>query len=114
MLAAVFLARSPARILITRPWSGIAEPMWAPIQIRHRSAYYDAFFTESLLSFVETGLASSDETAAARRAIAEMVDFCLTTSREDVRAQAGSTVGVVTALAPLPHPRFSRRFFAQI
>src|SRR5206468_11734694 len=91
-LARVFIARSPARDLINPPWSGIAEPMWAPIQIRHRSAYYDAFFTESLLSFVETGLASSDETAAARRAIAEMVDFCLTTSREDVRAQDGSTV----------------------
>ena len=88
-LARVFIARSPARDLINPPWSGIAEPMWAPIQIRHRSAYYDAFFTESLLSFVETGLASSDQTATARRAIAEMVDFCLTTSREDVRAQDG-------------------------
>src|SRR5437899_304353 len=51
-LARVFIARSPARDLINPPWSGIAEPMWAPIQIRHRSAYYDAFFTESLLSFV--------------------------------------------------------------
>jgi hypothetical protein len=42
-----------------------------------------------------------------------MVDFCLTTSREEVRAQDGSSVSVITALAPLPHPRFSR-FFAQI
>ena len=83
------------------------------MQIRHRSAYYDAFFTEALLSFVETGLASPDQTAASRRAIADMVDFCLTTSREDVRAQDGEPVSVVTALAPLPHPRFSR-FFAQI
>src|SRR5947207_10045615 len=99
-LARIFIARSPARDLINPPWSGIAEPMWAPIQIRHRSAYYDAFFTESLLSFVETGLASSDQTATARRAIAEMVDFCLTTRPEDVRAQDGSTVSVVTALAP--------------
>jgi hypothetical protein len=42
-----------------------------------------------------------------------MVEFCLVTSREDVRAQDGSLFSVVTALAPLPHPRFSK-FFAQI
>jgi hypothetical protein len=112
-LARVFIARSPARDLINPPWKGIAEPMWEPVQIRHRSAYYDAFFTESLLSFVETGLASPGETAAARGAISEMVAFCLTTSREEVRAQDGSIFNVVTALAPLPHPRFSR-FFARI
>jgi hypothetical protein len=112
-LARVFIARSPARALINPPWRGIAEPMWQPMQIRHRSAYYDAFFTETLLSFVETGLPSPEQTAAARRAISEMVDFCLTTSREEVRAQDGSPVHVITALAPLPHPRFSK-FFAQI
>ena len=50
---------------------------------------------------------------AARRAIADMVEFCLDTSREEVRAHDGDTVSVVTALAPLPHPRFSN-FFAQI
>jgi hypothetical protein len=112
-LARVFIARSPARALINPGWTGIAEPMWEPMQIRHRSAYYDAFFTEALLSFVETGLASTEQTAASRRAIADMVEFCLTTSREEVRAQDGSSVSVITALAPLPHPRFSR-FFAQI
>src|SRR5712675_3684041 len=112
-LARIFVARSPARALINPPWRGIAEPMWEPMQIRHRSAYYDAFFTEALLSFVETGLASEAQTAAARRAIAEMVDFCLTPSREEVRARDGTPVSVVTALAPLPHPRFSR-FFTQI
>jgi hypothetical protein len=112
-LARIFIARSPAAALINPSWTGIAEPMWEPMQIRHRSAYYDAFFTEALLSFVETGLASPDQAAASRRAIAEMVDFCLTTSREDVLAQDGEPVSVVTALAPLPHPRFSR-FFAQI
>jgi hypothetical protein len=112
-LARIFIARSPARALINPPWIGIAEPMWQPMQIRHRSAYYDAFFTEALLGFVETGLASPDQTAASRRAIADMVDFCLSTSREEVRAQDGSAFSVVTALAPLPHPRFSR-FFAQI
>src|SRR4051794_8040302 len=112
-LARVFIARSPAGELINPPWRGIAEPMWQPVQIRHRSAYYDAFFTEALLSFIDTGLASPDETASSRRAIAAMVDFCLPTSREDVRALDGGTVSVITALAPLPHPRFSR-FFAQI
>jgi hypothetical protein len=112
-LARIFIARSPARALINPPWTGIAEPLWEPVQIRHRSAYYDAFFIEALLSFVETGLASPDQAAASQRAIADMVDFCLVTSREDVRAQDGGTVSVITALAPLPHPRFSR-LFAQI
>ncbi|WP_291869584.1 hypothetical protein [Bradyrhizobium sp.] len=112
-LARVFIARSPARALINPPWRGIAEPMWEPMQIRHRSAYYDAFFTEALLSFAETGLASPDQAGAARLAIADMVDFCLTTSAEEVRSHDGSAVSVITALAPLPHPRFSR-FFAQI
>jgi hypothetical protein len=112
-LARVFIARSPARGLINPPWRGIAEPMWEPMQIRHRSAYYDAFFTEALLSFVETGLASTGETNAARRAIADMVEFCLVTSREEVAATDGSHFSVITALAPLPHPRFSK-FFSQI
>jgi hypothetical protein len=112
-LARIFIAHSPARALINPPWTGIAEPMWQPMQIRHRSAYYDAFFTEALLSYIETGLASTDETAASRRAIADMVDFCLKISAEDVPSHDGSTVRVITALAPGPHPRFSR-FFAQI
>jgi len=112
-LARIFIARSPARALINPPWRGIAEPMWQPMQIRHRSAYYDAFFTEALLGFIETGLASLDQAAGSRRAIADMVDFCLTTSREEVRAQDGKTFSVITALAPLPHPRFSR-FFSHI
>jgi hypothetical protein len=112
-LARIFIAHSPARALINPPWRGIAEPMWEPVQIRHRSAYYDAFFTEALLGYLETGLASVEESAAARRAISEMVDFCLKTSAEEVPSHDGSTVRVVTALAPGPHPRFSR-FFAQI
>jgi hypothetical protein len=112
-LARVFIARSQAGALINPPWRGIAEPMWAPVQIRHRSAYYDAFFTEALLSFTETGLASSDQTTDARTAIAAMVEFCLKTSREEVRGADGTGYDVITALAPLPHPRFSR-FFAQI
>jgi hypothetical protein len=112
-LARIFIARSPARALINPPWAGIAEPMWQPIQIRHRSAYYDAFFTEALLSFVATGLASADQAGAARRAISQMVEFCLTASREQVRAPNGRAFNVVTAIAPPPHPRFSR-FFTEI
>ncbi|WP_375412073.1 hypothetical protein [uncultured Bradyrhizobium sp.] len=112
-LARPFLARSPAAELINPPWAGVAEPMWQPVQIRHRSAYYDAFFTEALLSFAETGLASPVEIAASRRAVSDMINFCLTTSREEVRSPDGGTFSVITALAPSPHPRFSR-FFAQI
>jgi hypothetical protein len=112
-LARVFIARSPLPALINPPWRGIAEPMWEPVQIRHRSAYYDAFFIESLLSFLDTGLASPAEITAAKAAIAAMVEFCLSTSREEVRGADGTAYNVVTALAPSPHPRFSR-FFAQI
>ncbi len=112
-LARIFIAHSPARALINPPWTGIAEPMWEPVQIRHRSAYYDAFFTEALLSFQETGLASGEETAASKRAIADMVEFCLKTSAEEVPSHDGSTVRVITALAPGSGPRFSK-FFSQI
>ncbi|MGJ4888449.1 hypothetical protein ACQR1Y_09660 [Bradyrhizobium sp. HKCCYLRH3099] len=112
-LARVFIARSPAAAVINPPWRGIAEPMWEPVQIRHRSAYYDAFFTEALLSYLETDLASSEQSSAARGAIAAMVEFCLKTSREEVRGADGKSYDVVTALAPHPHPRFSR-FFTQI
>jgi len=112
-LARIFIARSPARALINPSWPGIAETMRQPVQIRHRSAYYDAFFTEALLSFVDTGLASPDQADAARRAIAAMVDFCLGTSREQVRGPNGRAFDVITAIAPAPHPRFSR-FFTEI
>jgi len=112
-LARVFIARSSARELIHPPWRGIAEPMWAPVQIRHRSAYYDAFFIEALLAFIETGLASPGDIAAARGAITDMVDFCLRISREEVAGSDGARFQVITALAPSPHPRFSR-YFAQI
>ncbi len=112
-LARIFIARSPARELINPPWKGIAEPMWQPMQIRHRSAYYDAFYIELLLGFVESGLASAEETVAAKRAISAMADFCLGASREQVRGVDGNAFDVVTAIAPHPHPRFSR-FFAGI
>src|ERR1700761_8899222 len=81
-LARVFIARSATGELLNPAWKGIAEPMWAPVQIRHRSAYYDAFFIEALLSYLDTGLASPDQTGASRRAIKAMTEFCLVTSRE--------------------------------
>ena len=109
-LARVFIARSPSQAVINPPWTGVAEPMWSPVQIRHRSAYYDAFFVEALLSFLETGLARPDETATARRAIDEMAQFCIGISRERVEARDGRPFDVITALAPPPHPRFSRYF----
>ncbi|MES1149315.1 MAG: hypothetical protein ABUL53_09040, partial [Bradyrhizobium guangdongense] len=112
-LARVFIARSSAGAIINPPWKGIAEPMWEPVQIRHRSAYYDAFFIEALLAYGETGLASPADNAAAKAAIDDMVDFCINISREEVKAQDGKRFDVITALAPAPHPRFSR-FFAQI
>lgn len=112
-LARIFIARSPAGNLINPAWTGFAEPMWEPVQIRHRSAYYDAFFIEALLAFRETGLPTETETATSRRAIDAMIEFCLVTSREEVRSHDGSLVNVITALAPPPHPRFSR-FFRQI
>ena len=112
-LARIFIAHSPARALINPPWRGIAEPMWQPMQIRHRSAYYDAFFTEALLSFVETGLRvrRRDRRRAARDR--GHGGFLPQDQRENVPSHDGSTVNVITALAPLPHPRFSK-FFAQI
>ncbi len=112
-LARVFIARSAARDVINPPWRGIAEQMWQPMQIRHRSAYYDAFFVEALLAFTDSGLASPEQTADARRAIAAMAEFCLKPSRERVQGRDGRDYDVVTALAPAPHPRFSR-FFAGI
>ena len=112
-LARIFIARSPAHKLINPPWAGFAEPMWEPVQIRHRSAYYDAFFIEALMAFGETGLPTREQSTTSRRAIDAMIEFCLVTSREQVRSHDGSMVDVITALAPLPHPRFSR-FFRQI
>ena len=114
-LARVFIARSPARAVINPPWKGIAEPMWEPVQIRHRSAYYDAFFIEALLGFgSRPGSPRRPTRAAAKRAIADMVDFCLKISREEVEGRmTARACDVITALAPAPHPRFSR-YFAQI
>jgi hypothetical protein len=112
-LARVFLlANAPAVALVNPPWRGVAEPLWQPVQIRHRSAYYDAFFVEALLDFLGSGLASAQDATAARAAIDEMVRFCLQTSREEtVLPHSGARCAAITALAPPPHARMNRFFW---
>ena len=84
-LARVFILANPhVAALINPPWRGIAEPMWSPVQIRHRSAYYDAFFAEALMDYGASGLAGPAEAAKARAATEAMIRFCLETSREEV------------------------------
>ena len=58
--------------------------MWEPVQIRHRSAYYDAFFAEALMDFLDSGLAPPARRTASRGIVGQLIDFCLTTSRERV------------------------------
>jgi hypothetical protein len=109
---AFILPNAPIAGLLNPPWTGFAEPMWEPVQIRHRSAYYDAFFAEALMDYVGTGLAAGDEAAQARSAVAAMVDFCLRTSRETVKHPVdGTPFDVVTALVPPPHARMSGFFW---
>ncbi|HZF35102.1 MAG TPA: hypothetical protein VE914_15000 [Candidatus Angelobacter sp.] len=112
-LARVFVLANPHILaLINPPWRGLAEPMWDPVQIRHRTAYYDAFFAEALMDFIGSGLATAGETAAAGHAVADMVRFCLETSREGVRIpHDGKPIDVITALVPLPHSRMSKFFW---
>jgi hypothetical protein len=112
-LARIFILANPhIAALINPPWSGVAEPLWEPVQIRHRSAYYDAFFSEALMDFVDSGLATACETDAARQAIADMIYFCLRTSSEGVRAvHNGEPFNVVTALVWPPHSRMSKFFW---
>ena len=110
-LARVFIAGSCAAAVINPPWRGLAEPMWQPVQIRHRSAYYDAFFSEALLDFIGSGLATPNEERTARQTIGELVGFCLNESRERVASRSdGAPFDVVTAIAPDPHARMSRFF----
>jgi hypothetical protein len=106
-----FLANAPAAALINPTWRGLAEPLWHPVQIRHRSAFYDAFFVEALLDFIGSGIASARDAAAARTAIDQMVRFCIETSREEVAVpESGKRYAAVTALAPPPHARIRRLF----
>jgi len=107
-----FLANPHVAAMLNPPWRGLAEPMWEPVQIRHRAAYYDAFFAEALMDYLDSGLASPDATKSARDAIGGMLNFCLDTSRERVRLpNGGKEFDVVTALVPPPHCRMSRFFW---
>jgi hypothetical protein len=112
-LARIFVLANPhVAALVAPPWPGLAEPLWEPVQIRHRSAYYDAFFAEALMDFIDSGVATPRETEDARRAVAGMMEFCLRTSRESVRApDTGAPFDVVTALVPPPHARMARFFW---
>jgi hypothetical protein len=111
-LARAFIVGNPAIMaLFDPPRRGIAEPMWQPVQIRHRSAYYDAFFAESLMDYLHSGLALPSEQPTARAIISSLVEFCLRTSRERVPGPDGGTSDVITALVPPPHARMSRFFW---
>lgn len=112
-LARVFVLGNPqVGALVDRPWPGIAEPLWEPVQIRHRSAYYDAFFSEALMDFMASGLATAAEMEAARAAVEDMVRFCLATSRETVLAPRDRRpFDVITALVPPPDVRMSSFFW---
>jgi hypothetical protein len=105
-----FIAASPAAALFNRTYTGVAEQMWMPVQIRHRSAYYDAFFAEALMDFLDSGLAPPPEASAARRAIEHLIGFCLTESRERVRDRDGKPFDVITGITPAPHVRINRLF----
>ena len=83
-LARAFIAGSPAAAVINPPWRGMAEQMWSPVQIRHRSAYYDAFYAEALMDFSPAAWRRADETGNARRTIERLIGFCLKESRERV------------------------------
>jgi hypothetical protein len=108
---AFLLANPPVASLVNPPWRGVAEPLWQPVQIRHRSAYYDAFFVEALLDYLGSGLAPAHEASAARAAVDRMVQFCIETSREDTLLPQGGRCAAITALAPPPHARMSRFFW---
>jgi hypothetical protein len=112
-LARLFVLANPAIAgLVNPPWRGLAEPMWDPVQIRHRSAYYDAFYCEALFDYLATGLATPAEAAASRAAIADMVRFCVETSRERVHAPSDRRpVDVITALVPPPDVQMSKFFW---
>ena len=108
-LARVFIARSPSQAVINPPWTGVAEPMWSPVQIRHRSAYYDAFFVEALLASSKPGSRPQTKPLAHVERSPRWPSSASAPAAK-VQTRDGSTFDVITALAPPPHPRFSRYF----
>ena len=75
-LARAFILGNPdAAALISPSWTGVAEPMWSPVQIRHRSAYYDAFFAEALMDYLDSGLSPIQDQTPVRHAIRQMIHF---------------------------------------
>ena len=112
-LARAFILSNPdAAALISPSWTGVAEPMWSPVQIRHRSAYYDAFYAEALMDYLDSGLSPIQNQTPVRHAIGKMIHFCLETSRERVHAPvSGRPFDVITALAPPPHSQLSQFFW---
>jgi len=110
-LARVFIARSGARAIINPPWRGIAEPIWEPVQIRHRSAYYDAFFIEALLAYRETGLASPADATTAQASTARASTSSrpwrrrrIRASRASLRRSSRTWVSASTCLIATPPP----------
>lgn len=112
-LMRVFLLANPgAAALINPPWSGSAERLPGPVRIRHRSAYYDAFFCEALMDYLGSGLAAPKDSGRARDAIASMIRFCLTTSRERVRVpKGGESMAAITAIVNPPDVRMTKFFW---
>src|SRR6185369_10806801 len=84
-LTRAFIAGNQAAAAVINPsWHGLAELIWSPVQIRHRSAYYDAFYAEALMDFLGSGLATTQEASSARRTVEKLVNFCLNETRERV------------------------------
>ncbi|MCI0599022.1 MAG: hypothetical protein L0Y50_12590 [Beijerinckiaceae bacterium] len=112
-LMRVFLLANPSiAALLNPPWTGSSERMTQPVQIRHRSAYYDSFYCEALMDYLGSGLATPGEAERAREAIASMIRFCLKRSCETVRAPHGNeAVTVITAIVNPPDVRMTNFFW---
>ncbi|MCI0468126.1 MAG: hypothetical protein L0Y57_14190 [Beijerinckiaceae bacterium] len=112
-LLRVFLLANPKIAALTsKPWDGSSEQMTQPVQIRHRSAYYDSFFCEALMDYLESGLAQLKEIETARKAVASMIRFCLSVSCETVRARNNNeAVSVITAIVNPPDVRMTEFFW---
>src|SRR5258707_3731322 len=106
-LTRVFIAGAPAATVINPPWHGLAEQMWSPVQIRHRSAYYDAFYAEALMDFLASGVATTQETATSRRTVERLIRIYLLESRQRLSSQLEvQPLYFVTVISPSLHALF--------